>query len=188
MILSKNVIKQCVNKIENQPGLVALYIPEMILGHSFFNKIRNFERGFYNATPIDGIRFIKKKIFWEAGGFDERLYAAEDWDLTKKVKKMGRVSIISAPIFHNERRLTLKKYLAKKRYYSRNIKLYIAKWGRQDEDIKRQFGFYYRFLKVFLEKGKWKKALSHPILMVGVYLVKILTGFIYFFSSKNEKK
>ena len=179
MRLNKDVIRECAEKVSENPDLVALHIPEIVLGKKFFSKVRRFERSFYDGTVIDGVRFIKKDKFLEAGGFDERLYAAEDWDLDKRLKKLGSFDIIKNPLYHNEAEFYLKKYLAKKGYYSKNLDAYISKWRKNDPDIKKQFGFYYRFIGVFIEHGKWKKLLRHPILAAGMLVLRFFVGFIF---------
>ena len=176
MRLSKNVISECMAKVSQDKEIIALYIPEKISGKGFWGKVRNFERSFYDGTVIDAVRFIQKEKFWEAGGFDERLYAGEDWDLDKRLKKLGKFDIIENPLYHNEEDFSLKKYLAKKAYYLENIEVYLSKWEKDDPDIKKQFGFYYRYLGVFFENGKWKKLLRHPILAGGVYFLRFLVG------------
>jgi glycosyltransferase involved in cell wall biosynthesis len=182
MRLSKNVISDCMEKVSRDKEIIALYIPEKISGKGFWGKVRNFERSFYDGTVIDAVRFIQKEKFWEAGGFDERLYACEDWDLDKRLKKLGKFDIIENPLYHNEEDFNLKKYLAKKAYYLGNIEIYIKKWGKGDPDIKKQFGFYYRYLGVFFENGKWKKLLRHPILAGGVYFLRFLVGLQFLLS------
>ena len=77
MILSKNVIFECIEKCEKE-GYIALYIPEKIIGGGFWIKVRDFERGFYTGTCIDAVRFIRKDKFQEVGGFDENLTGPED--------------------------------------------------------------------------------------------------------------
>ena len=62
MRLASKVISQAVKKLEDSP-LVALYIPEIILGNSFFSRVRRFERSFYTGTVIDCVRIIRKDIF-----------------------------------------------------------------------------------------------------------------------------
>ncbi|MCX6763735.1 MAG: glycosyltransferase [Candidatus Moranbacteria bacterium] len=213
MTLSKNVIKDCVDRITVIPAqagiqsnnLVGLYISEIVTGNSFWSKVRRFERSFYDGTVIDCVRFIKKEIFQKVGGFDENLTGPEDWDLDKKIRKACPVAsdssatgvgLIKTPIYHNEAEFNLKKYLTKKSYYAKNFDIYISKWSRSDNfqsdgikakidpDIKRQFGFYYRFLGVFIEKRKlvpsddsgWKKILVHPILFGGILTLRILVG------------
>ena len=95
---------------------------------------------------------------------------------TRRLKKLGKFDIIKSPLYHNESEFSLTKYLAKKEYYSKNLDAYIAKWGKNDPDIKKQFGFSYRFFGVFIENGKWKKLVRHPILACGMYFLRILVG------------
>ena len=187
MTLGREVIAECANKIAKNSRIVALYIPEIVLGNRFFSRVRRFERSFCNGTVIDGLRFIKKNEFIKAGGFDENLYACEDWDLDKRLKKLGETDITKAVLYHNERQFNVRRYLKKKSYYSGNFSAYVKKWGKDDPDIKRQFGFYYRFLGIFIEKGKWKKLLAHPVLAFGMYWLRFLVGAIYFKKCHRER-
>ena len=179
MVLSENVAEECMEKVSKDKNIIALYIPEIVAGKSFFSKVRRFERGFYDGTAIDAVRFIKKEIFLEAGGFDEKMYAGEDWDLNKRLKTLGKFDIIESPLYHNESEFRLAKYLNKKGYYSKNLNVYVDKWGKDDSDVKKQFGFYYRFLGVFIEKGKWERLIRHPILAAGMYFLRLMVGFKY---------
>jgi len=83
MILSDNVIWECVDKCESE-GYIALYVPERIIGRGFWVKARDFERSFYNSTCIDAVRFIVRTMFLKIGGFDESLTGPEDWDLDRR--------------------------------------------------------------------------------------------------------
>ncbi len=179
MTLSPNLIKECVSKLENNQNIIALYIPEIISGKNFWNKVRNFERSFYNGTAIDAVRFIKKDIFEKAGGFDENLNSCEDWDLNKRIKKLGNLDIIASPLYHNEENFQLKVYLKKKVCYSQYFAKYIAKWRKSDPDVQKQFGIQYRYFGVFVENGKWRKILSHPILAMSMYFLRFLVGINY---------
>lgn len=179
MQLSKNVISECIEKCSSDINIIALYIPEKIIGRGFWGKVRNFERSFYDGTVVDGVRFIRRDKFLEAGGFDEKIYACEDWDLDKKLKKLGKFDIIRSPLYHNELEFNLNKYLEKKKYYSKNVDVYIKKWGKNDPDVKKQFGFCYRFAGVFVENGKWRKLLRHPFLAGGMYFLRFLVGLKY---------
>jgi len=211
MILSPNVISKCIEKFENS-YLVGIYIPEIVLGNSFWSKVRRFERSFYDGTVIDCVRVVRKDIFEKAGGFDLSMTGPEDWDFDKKVREQGKVTVLTRydfekinkklnnlsieqlsnltaqpVIFHNEAEFNLKKYLAKKLYYAKSFKNYIQKWGKNDPDIKKQFGFWYRYFGVFLENGKWKRFLRHPILALGVYFLRVLVGGSYIFSKIFKK-
>jgi glycosyltransferase involved in cell wall biosynthesis len=190
MTLNAKTIKSAVQKLEHT-NLIALYIPEKIIGNSFWSQVRNFERQFYDATVIDGLRFFKRNVFVKTGGFDEKLHACEDWDLDKRIRKLGNIGILSKNndelIYHNDPKdLSLKSYLSKKSYYSSGCLKYIKKWGGNDKDIQKQFGFSYRYLQVFLENNKWQKFLSRPVYILGFYFMKICLGLVYIF--KKLKK
>lgn len=212
MILSPDVIENCVIKMENTENLVGIYISEVVLGKSYFSKVRRFERSFYDGTVIDGARFIKKSAFVKIGGFDEDLYAAEDWDLDKRLKKIGNLEVLEnkesvdlrtwefkdfilekgvnpsdfgTVIYHNESEFDLKKYISKKKYYSKNFNKYLDKWDRGGLDLKKQFGFWYRFFGVFIENGKWRKLVSNLHLVFGMYFLRFLVGLSFILKHKE---
>ena len=108
----------------------------------------------------------------------------EDWDLDKKIKQVGTICLLpsnntQAVIFHNEAKFNVKKYLSKKEYYARSFDAYINKWGKDDSDIKKQFSLTYRYFGVFLENGKWKKLVMHPVLTSGMYFLRGMVGVVY---------
>jgi len=85
-------------------------------------------------------------------------------------------------IYHNENEFNLKRYLQKKAYYARSFDTYIKKWGKNDPDIRKQFGVWYRFFEVFTEKGKWKRLIKDPILVMGMYWLRFIVGVNYLMS------
>lgn len=178
MTLSKDVIKECVQKCEDE-GTIALYIPEEIIGKGFLVKVRNFERSFYNATCVDAVRFVRLDKFLEINGFDENLTGPEDWDFDKRIKTVGITGIITAPIYHNEGQSSLKKYVSKKSYYAKSFDKYVQKWGRNDPVIKKQLGFLYRYFGVFFEMGKWRMLISNPLSILGMYFLRLMVGLSY---------
>lgn len=184
MILSNKLIEDCVKQCEDK-GAIALYIPELITGNSFWSRVRNFERSFYNATCIDCVRFIDREKFLQIDGFDETLTGPEDWDFDRRIKALGSIDMANSCIYHNEAKFNLGKYLDKKAYYSQSFPQYIKKWGRDDSIIKKQLGATYRLWGVFVENGKWKKLLMHPILTLGMYFLRILVGMKYLISRKS---
>ena len=220
MILAPNLLKQFVDNAEE--GVSGYFIEEIILGQSFFNKVRRFERFFYNNTPIDAVRIFPLDKFKKVGGFDEQLFVSgsgEDWDLDLKLSSMGNFQIIpkiqnskdnleyfkenfagvfsklprkywqlDAVLFHNETDLNFFDYLRKKKYYTKGFEGYIKKWGSDNPYIKKQFGFSYRYFKVFIEKGKWRTALSRPHLMIAILIYKFLVGLVYLQSKLKKEK
>ena len=187
MTLSPNVISECVEKFRNSQ-LVGLYIPEIVTGNTFWSKVRRFERSFYNATVIDCVRFVRMEDFLAVNGFDESMSGPEDWDFDKKIRNRGKVDIIESPIYHSEGEFNLRNYLSKKAYYIQSFDKYVAKWPKDDPDVKKQLGFYYRFIGVFLENGKWKKLARHPILTLGMFTLRFLVGFNYLLNKNKQDK
>lgn len=181
MTFDKDLIEETVRLFKK---FDALYVPEFVCGKGLFGKIRNFERSFYNATCIDAVRFVKKDLFLRVGGFDEKnlMFGPDDWDFTKRIKKStNKIGITENKLYHHEEWMTWKVYLTKKSKYANTFEGYITKWGKNDPDIKKQVGFYYRFFGVFLENGKWKKIIQHPILTFGMYYLRFLVGIKFLF-------
>ncbi|MBS3052369.1 MAG: glycosyltransferase [Candidatus Aenigmarchaeota archaeon] len=185
MTLSKNVIEECCKKILNDKKLVGLNIPERIIGKGLFGKVRNFERSFYDNTSVDAVRFMRKDIFLKVGGFDSEMYAAEDWDLDRKIRKFGNIGIITSSLSHHEESVTLQKYLKKKLYYIKNMNQVYVKKYQNDERAKMQTDFKYRFFFVFVENGKWRKLLMHPILAALMFGLRFFIGGMFFLSKLN---
>lgn len=183
MILSQAVINECVKMCEKQAA-VALYIPERIIGVGFWIKVRDFERGFYNATCIDAVRFIRKDKFLEIGGFDETLTGPEDWDFDRRIKPKGKTAIIESPVYHNEGNFRLSEYIKGKLYYARTFDRYVSKWGRNDLCVRKQLGFCYRYFGVFFENGKVFRLLSQLGLFLGMILLRFTVGLFYIISKK----
>lgn len=203
MILTPNLIETCVGEFLSNES-IALHIEEIVLGKGKLARVRRFERSFYSGTCIDGVRFFKLDDFKKIGGFDAALPPGpEDWDLDKRFKKMGKLTLVNsgssveswpldnfiqsrgitrprslAGIFHNEDEQSLKRYLAKKSYYSGSMDAYQKKWP-DDADIRRQLGFFYRFFSVFLENGRWKKIVRNPMRFMGVISLRFLVGLTY---------
>ena len=157
----------------------ALYVREVRTGPGLRTRARNFERSFYDATCIDGLRVFRKSLLERAGGFDETLFACEDWDLDRRVLALGaRTALTDRALLHDERRLSLPGLLRKKRYYAGSFDAYRRKWGN-DATVRRQFGLGYRFFGVFLENGKWRRVLCHPILFAAVMLERVAVGMVF---------
>jgi len=200
MILTPKLIENCAKMMEGGK-YVALHIPEIVLGSKFWSRVRRFERTFYDGTVIDGARFFRKDKFVKARGFDESMSGPEDWDIDKKMKKLGKIGLLKSAddtakwsmkkfvqvrginpekygsaIYHNEAEFNLQKYLDKKGYYATSFDGYIKKWGENDTDIKKQLGLRYRFFGVFLENGKWLRLFAHPTLTFGMLYLRFMVG------------
>ncbi len=178
MILSPMVIQDCVARVESDATVQGLYISEIIMGDSFWCKVRRFERSFYDGTVIDCVRFIRRSAFDVVQGFDESMTGPEDWDFDKKIRNIGAIALIKTSLYHNEANFNFRIYLRKKAYYSKSFDGYIAKWGKDDSDVRKQLGIRYRFFQVFAENGKWYTFVRHPILGCSVLFLKASLGLL----------
>ena len=102
---------------------VAYWIGETRTGDGFRVKARNFERSFYDGTCIDALRLFRKSVLSAVGGYDEKLLAGgEDWELDIRILATGaKCALLKGHLIHNEKRLSFKRMLEKKAYYSRSI-------------------------------------------------------------------
>lgn len=158
---------------------LAYWIPEVRTGEGLRTKARNFERSFYNGTCIDGLRLFHRSLLEKTGGYDENLFAAEDWDLDIRILATGvKCGVLKGNLIHNEKRLTYKRMLEKKAYYTKSFAAYKAKWPDHPA-VKKQFSPFYRLVGVFVENGKWLKILRHPILFALVMFERVSVGVVY---------
>ncbi|MCB1189590.1 MAG: glycosyltransferase family 2 protein [Flavobacteriales bacterium] len=209
MILSPNLIESAVRFLEDKENVIALHIREIILGKGFLSSVRRFERSFYEGTLVDAARIFLRSALLEVGGFDEENFktpSAEDWDLDKRIKSIGEIAFLDSSygdnklsdkmsilirengvtnpdnlpcFYHNEKDFSLKWYLKKKKYYSKSLGNYISKWGKDDPDLQKQLGVWYRYFFVFVEDTKFKKIFAHPIYFVSMYLNLFFVGLTF---------
>ena len=179
MRLSSGLLEDCVNHCEADSEISGIYIPEIIVGEGFWIKVRKFERAFYDATVIDAVRFVPKLAFKKVDGFDLRFTGPEDWDFDKKIRGLGKTVLSASYLEHDEGKFDFKHYLSKKSYYTKGFDIYTKKWGKDDPDIRKQLSLSYRFVGVFVEKGKYFKLFRHPILTLGMYFLRFLVGMLY---------
>ena len=158
----------------------AYWIPEVRTGSGLRVKARNFERSFYDGTCIDALRLFHKSVLETTGGYDENLIAGpEDWELDIRILATGaKCAVLKSHLLHNEKQLSLRRMLGKKAYYSKSMAAYQAKW-KGHPALRKQFSPFYRFFGVFVENGKWKRLLRHPILAAVMYFERFLVGVTY---------
>ena|SRR3989344_1398393 len=120
MKLSEDVVLSCVNLAKKDRKAGAIAIKEIPVASTFWEKVKAFERSFYNIEGddiTDAARFFPKHVFNEIGGYDETITGPEDWDITDEVRRIGlRVRWVDAVIYHYER-VPNPIILARKKYY-----------------------------------------------------------------------
>lgn len=167
MELSTNVVKECIEKVEENQNIAAMNIPEVSIGISFWEKVKAYERSFYNEEGdelTDAARFFKKDVFVSVGGYDEAITGPEDWDLPETIKERGGyITRIASPIYHHERISSLWLLVKKKYYYGLKAHSYLK---RHKVSIIGPKTIY--FLRPIFYK-QWKKLISHPFLTISLF-------------------
>jgi glycosyltransferase involved in cell wall biosynthesis len=180
MILEHRVVEECVKVCSNKKGIVGVIIPERSVGSGFWIKVRDFERRLYVGSDIESARFFIKKFVTQVGGFDEDIIGYEEATLPQKLREneLNVNARISSFILHDEEGFNLVKWLDKKRYYSVSSRLYSQKYEKY---ARKQLAVMSR-LNIFLAKGNWKILIRHPILSIGMIILKTLE---YFSSNRH---
>lgn len=169
MELERNVIQACVDEIHESPDLVGLTIPEESFGIGFWAQCKRLERSFYIGIPwLEAPRFVSKKAYDAVGGYAEELISGEDWDLSRRLGRMGAISRIDCYIYHNEGRVNLASTIRKKYYYARFARAYLAR-NPESARIGSQAGPVRRYVLFLSNPGK---LLENPIIGMAMLFMK----------------
>lgn len=188
MILPRETIEEILRRTREETTVKAYWIPEIRTGSGLRVKARNFERSFYDGTCIDALRLFHRSVLEATGGYDEQLIAGgEDWELDIRILQTGAsCAVLGKALLHNEKRLTFRRMLEKKAYYTKSFAAYQAKW-KDHPAVRKQFSPFYRFVGVFCEKGKWKRLLRHPLLACVMYGERFSVGIVYLLNRRTAR-
>lgn len=169
MELSLEVVGECVLKAETDPTIAAIIVPEESFGVGFWARCKQLERSYYvGQDDIEAARFFRKDLFVEAGGYSEAMTGGEDWDLTRRIKRLGGYDRITAYIYHNEGQPKFSRTVKKMYYYGQHAAEYFAN-NPTNSALTDQSGPLQRY-KLFLSKPG--KLLRHPIVGAGMLTLK----------------
>lgn len=185
MALSAKVIEECLSKVAQNKKIGALIVPEESVCHSFWEKVKGFERSFYNEggdSLIEAARFFRREAYIKAGGYDETITGPEDWDLAENVKEISfSIGRIKSNIYHYERIPSLGALIKKKYYYALKSSTYLSKNKISVFSPKTVY-----FLRPSLY-ANWRKIISHPILYLAMMIMLLLeqiSGGLGYFTGK----
>lgn len=169
MEVSKDVVRQCVKESDKDPNLAGIVIPEKSKAYNFWERIKAYERSFYNEEGdeiTDAARFFRKEVFEKTGGYDETITGPEDWDLSETIKKSDyKIGRVTSQIYHHERISSPLILLRKKFYYALSLHRYLKK---QKIGIIGPKTIY--FLRPIFYK-KWRKLALNPLLSLGLIFI-----------------
>lgn len=189
MKLTPTVVGECVKKIKAEKKIGGIAIPEESIAYNFWEKVKSFERSFYNerGDPItDAARFFPKEVFNKAGGYDQTITGPEDWDLPDNIRNLGyHTDRIESVIYHRERITSVFKLAQKKYYYGLKTYRYLRKHNIPPLSAKTVF-----FLRPIFYKN-WKKIVLHPILslaLIFMLTLELIAGGMGYFIGRLSNK
>jgi glycosyltransferase involved in cell wall biosynthesis len=149
-------------------GAPAVVVPERSYGEGFWARCKALEKLLVLDDPaVEAARGFSRSSFEAVGGYDERLTAAEDWDLADRVTQglTPPVARTRAVIWHDEGQLRLRGTFSKKRYYGR----WIETWNTAAPEHRR-----HRAVSRMLPQ-----LVSQPVTATGLVIMKLVevTGF-----------
>lgn len=169
MELTPHVIQDCVDVMHYKSQTTGIIIPEESFGRGFWARCKSLERSFYHGNDaIEAARFFAKSTYDQVGGYDESMVSGEDWDLSARVRNLGRIERVKSLIRHNEGNFTLLGSLRKKYYYAGRAKAYLQKHN-VDNKLTASTGPLERY-KLFFSKPK--KLLMNPAVGAGMLFMK----------------
>jgi len=172
MELSTGVVGEAVELAQGDKTVGAVVIPEESITKSFWERVKAFERSFYNIEgdiTTDAARFFAKSVFEKLGGYDEKITGPEDWDLPERAREAGyKIGRIKTKIYHYERIPSLFSLARKKYYYALKSYPYLKKHKISVVSPKTVY-----FLRPVFYKN-WRILLSHPILSTAMFIMLTL--------------
>jgi glycosyltransferase involved in cell wall biosynthesis len=170
MVLAPTVIADCV-RAAARPGIAGVIIPERSVGQGFWARCKALERSCYvGDDTIEAARFCPASAFAAAGGYDEALTGPEDWDLSRRLAKMGYIDRVGSYITHDEGRLTLWDTLQTKFYYGKSFARYIRKMPVEPA-APRSAGASVPLIRPAFAR-QWRRMIAQPQLAAGMILMK----------------
>lgn len=185
MEASANLISECINKLQNALYPPMVVIPENAIGETFLAKALALEKNCYKGPNwLLAARFFQRRNFLKLGGFDPKLHAGEDWDITERFqeKSIPLLMLKKTFIIHYESNLSLLQLLKKESYYIKNIKLYAKK---QPTAFSFQGSFLYRG---FVWLRSWEALIKHPMLTIAFLGYKFIVWLMWLYYRKGFVK
>jgi glycosyltransferase involved in cell wall biosynthesis len=170
MVLSQDVVRACVEKVQEFPALKAVVIPETSFGEGFWARCKELERSFYVGVDwMEAARFFPREVFDAMGGYDEANTGTEDYDLPLRIRAEhgdDAVDSIDRYIHHDEQRISLRTTCRKKFYYGGNVDRYRSAHAGT---FRKQANPLYRYA-LFLRRPR--SLLGRPHLAAGMVFMK----------------
>ena len=166
MRLTENLITDCIRIIDE--GADAVKINEEVIGEGFWTKCKWLEKKcYFYDEGVTSPRFFKTTAYFEVGGHNPNLALSEDKDIDLKFKDNKKVMKWTDEImYHDERRISIIKTYKNKFYWSQTGFEFLKE---QPKAAWKQ-ALFVLFRPAYFKS--WKLLLRHPLLTIGMYMLK----------------
>lgn len=166
MELGPTVVEECVKLMEKDPKIKAIKIHERDKGAGFWSRAKALERKFYvGYGAIEAARFLRRKIFFDLGGYDESLRSSEDWDMSQRIAKISKIGTIRPFITHHLGRMSYFYQIKKKFGYGLTLERIIKK---HKISAKQQLALIFR--STYFKN--WKLFVKDPVGSLGFLILR----------------
>lgn len=185
MTLPADLVQQCAAYADQQQ-YGALVIPERAFSTStnFFTRVKVFERNIINnagatyngAHSIEAARFWRTDAYLRSGGFHPAQIAFEETQPTLRyLARGGRVARATfTAIDHDEKQVTLRSLVAKKRYYFSKLQLTV---DTEEQGFTKLWQRWFFLRPVLYRPANLYRYVRQPHLALGmVVMYLLLTG------------
>jgi len=160
-------------------GSDAIVVPLKSVSEGRLGECRKIERQSLSTLGelMDAPRFFRKAAFLKAGGFDEKIVIGEDYDLTKRFRKMEyKIGAIRSELTHYEGNPSMFAVLSKAYYYGKTLPSLVKKEPR--ETATRYASIRIESLRVAGSAFRSMASLSSYAVMKAFEYVAYATGFL----------
>lgn len=165
MQLQTDVIEKCVR--EALSGAEAVIIPEVADGTGFWARCKCFERNlFMGENLVEVPRFFRRSVYWKLGGFDPKLEAGEDWDISQRAREQGiAMKRVDSYLKHLEVDFDLLKTIRREYRYTKSFYHYVSK---HPQLVKQQAMLYWKVLA-----QRRKELMKNLVYTLGLITIKL---------------
>jgi glycosyltransferase involved in cell wall biosynthesis/SAM-dependent methyltransferase len=181
MVPSPEVASDVASTFRSDPDAAGLVVPERSFGQGFWARCRALEKELYLRDPdVEAARAFRRDTFESVGGYDEMIHGGgEDWELPERIaQEGGSIARVSAEIFHDDGRLSLRDDLKKKFYYGRSFARYARKQPRQTLRKLARTVFLRRMASLFRRPAYGAGLVVMKMLEAGALVGGIMTGVV----------
>lgn len=166
MEISRELIKEVVEKFKTNKNLGALVVHEVDLTKGFWSKAKALERKCYWGNQnIESARIVKTDIFEKVGGYDENISSGEDFDIHRRYKEITAIGFCEEVVYHNLGQLNFFRLVKKKYFYGKTAVRYLKKHSESGVSlVKDQLVCFIYNYKLFL---------ASPLIGFGTIVLKI---------------